>query len=464
MPASKSQMVFKRFKSSIPIAVAAALVAGLAWTWPAFSQASAAESQKALFAQADAILEQMSRLTGLKILAPVKKEIVDRAQVRQYLIQNFHHDFTPRELQDQEDELQAFGLISQDFHLESFLIKFYTEQAAGFYDPRSKTMFIANWVGPDIQKMVLAHELTHALQDQHFDLEKYLHAVRDNDDAMAARDAVVEGEATATMVQQDLGPVDLASLPSLVPLMEPLLKQQVGQFPVFSSSPYFFRFEAMFPYIQGLGFIQANLAGGGWPHLNALFTNPPAETREIFDPEVYLKARPLPNVSLPRPRALKHARGLRWIVSGTLGELGYDAMVGQLLSPAKAKTIAPAWRADRYLLYQNTRTRNFTLIGRTLWASPESALAFFRDYHAILAHKYPALAPSPRSATDLFIGSAPNGRIVLLRAGSECRWAEGVPAGKMKKMIKWLRSLGGETSAGVASQASSAGSRAARGH
>ena len=99
-------------------------------------------------------------------------------EIRKFLIDNLHADYTPRELHVQEATLRAFGLVSRDFDLEKFLISFYTEQAAGFYDPRTKTMYMARLDPADMQQMVLAHELTHALQDQNFNLERYMHAVK----------------------------------------------------------------------------------------------------------------------------------------------------------------------------------------------------------------------------------------------------------------------------------------------
>ena len=80
-------------------------------------------------------------------------------------------------------------------------------------------------------------------------------------------------------------------------------------------------------------------------------------------------------------------------------------------------------------------------MARTRWTSPETAQAFFRDYHTILANKYPDLTTDKRSSTDEFIGSAANGAILLLRKGDECVWAEGVPAAKAETMLAWLRAL-----------------------
>jgi Zn-dependent peptidase ImmA (M78 family) len=121
----------------------------------------------------------MSRTTGLPIRAPLKKQILSRAEIRKYLESSLQEEYTPQEIHVQESALKAFGLVSREFDLAKFLLAFYTEQAAGAYDPRRQTMFIADWPTEEMQKMVLAHELTHALQDQNFDLEKFLHAARE---------------------------------------------------------------------------------------------------------------------------------------------------------------------------------------------------------------------------------------------------------------------------------------------
>ena len=300
----------------------------------------------------------------------------------------------------QEATLQAFGFVAPDFDLEKFLISFYTEQAAGFYDPQRKTMFIADWVEPDMQRLVLAHELTHALQDQNFDLEKFLKADRSDDDATSARQAVVEGHATAAMMQELLSGLDmkLADMPLLAPLMSTVIHQQYGEFPAFNQAPFFFRFQALFPYIQGMSFMQRGLQEGGWKRLNALFDDPPATTREIFDPQVYFEKQPPAKLSSPRPVPLTGVSGLDFLAVNTMGELGYYALLGELISEDEAKSVATHWLADRYVLYERVasgpssgdprQTRQYTLVSRTRWSNAEAALTFFRDYQSILAHKY----------------------------------------------------------------------------
>jgi hypothetical protein len=405
---------------------------------------TAAQAPQDLLSQADSVLQQMSELTGLPIKSSLKKQVISRPEVSKYIAETLRSEMTPQEIHIQEATLQAFGLVAPDFNLEKFLISFYTEQAAGFYDPLRKTMFIADWVEPDMQRMVLSHELTHALQDQSYDLEKFLKANRDDDDASAAREAVVEGHATAAMIQEMIEPMKLEVMPSLEPLMAPIIQQQLEEFPAFTKAPFFFRFQALFPYIEGMGFMQHGLQAGGWKRLNSLFDDPPRTTKEIFQPEVYFDKQPLPKVTLSQPAALAGVHGVSFLAENIMGEMGYYALLGQLISEDEAKSVAPNWLADRYLLYEKSDAgpgkRQYVLVSQTRWSSAESAQAFFRDYHAILARKYPELAPDPRSTSDLFIGKANNGQIVMLRKDADCLWAEGIPATQAEAILNWLKS------------------------
>ena len=399
------------------------------------------QSPQQLLSRADEIFQQMSEITGLPIKAPLKKEVISRTEVEKYLTESLHKEMTPADIHGQETLMRAFGLVSRDFHLEKFLIGFYTEQAAGFYDPKRKTMFIADWTPPETQTLILSHELTHALQDQNWDLESFLHADRGDDDATNARQAVVEGYATAAMMQQMTGPVELGTLPSIAPIMEMVMHQQFDAFPEFSNAPYFFRMTALFPYAQGLGFIQAGLQHGSWKDLKVLFERPPQATKQIFEPHAYYSHQVLPKIELPRPPALEGMPDLHFSAANSMGELGYYGVLGQLISEDEAKAVGQSWLADRYVLYDRSGGNDFTLVARTRWTTPEKSLAFFRDYHTILAHKYPELTTDKRSGSDEFIGSASNGAVLLLRKGDQCVWAEGVPPEKADAMLAWLRAL-----------------------
>lgn len=464
---------------------AAAAVAGLvillahAWGFagPAGSQDAASTADlRALLSTADAIFQEMSQVTGLPAKSPLKKRIVSRPEMKKYLTDDLEHEYTPREIHQQEATLKAFGLVSSEFDLKTFFVTFYTEQAAGVYDPRQKTMLIADWVPPMMQKTVLAHELTHALQDQSFDLWSFQHAVKDDDDATSARQAVVEGHATAAMLQEMIKPASLANLPALGPLMNSMVAQPMTEFPAYSSAPFFFRYSALFPYSEGVAFMQVGLAQGGWKRLNRVFDAPPSTTKQIFQPDLYFgslglsvqggalgteifdaapsttpdtttktiaaapAAAPV-RISLPHAEPLDKAPALSLLVDNTLGQLGYYCLLGQFVSEDEARKLAPSWLVDRYLIYENASAHSFTLVARSRWSSSETALAFSRDYRTLLEKKFPELAPDARSTPDSFIGRTASGFVIFLRQGDECRWAEGVPAAQTDAVLEWLRRL-----------------------
>ena len=164
---------------------------------------------------------------------------------------------------------------------------------------------------------------------------------------------MVEGEATAAMhLQQSAGGVDLEQLPSLTGLMQRLIPGQIEGSPEFSNAPYFFRRQALFPFVQGRGFIQAGLQLGGWKNLNGLVDDPPETTRQIFDPQAYFNHRAIARVALDHPPALEGQRGLQFLYENAMGELGYCALLGQLISGAEATHVGEASLTDRYLLYE----------------------------------------------------------------------------------------------------------------
>jgi hypothetical protein len=427
------------------------------------AQSAPTEKAEAVLETADTILHQMSRLTELPVKEPLKKQLISRSEIDRYLRDNINAEYTPEEIHGQEAALKAFGVVGTDFDLQKFLISFYTEQAAGFYDPRHKTMFMANWVEPAAQKMVLTHELTHALQDQSFNLWPFMQATREDDDASSAREALVEGYATLAMMQVMLGSVPIEKLPSLDASMEAVVNEQMAEYPVFTEAPYFLRFQALFPYAQGMHFARQGLVLGGWKRLNECFTHPPTSTKQIFQPESYFKppADPRPRtasaarlLTLPAPPALAQAPGLKRVEGNIMGELGYNALLGQLLTPEEAGKVTLPWVADRYLVYEGPTPGQFTLIARTRWSTAEAASAFCEDYRTILEKRWPEAATGTHSgkgtkdqaaetatAPEVLFHNPGVRQTLLLREGDECRWVEGVPEGQADALDRWLANL-----------------------
>src|SRR5262249_40541442 len=139
-------------------------------------------------------------ITKLKLLTPLKKSLRSREEIRAYIIKQMNAEKNPAERYADARTGEAFGLLPKGFDLDTFMVNVLTEQIEGLYYPKNQEFYIADWSAPDEQRMVMAHELTHALEDQHFHIEAWSRAARPNDDAELARDAVLEGSAMAAMV------------------------------------------------------------------------------------------------------------------------------------------------------------------------------------------------------------------------------------------------------------------------
>src|SRR5258708_17533962 len=131
------------------------------------------EQAKELFRSVDEILGFVSNDTKLPIAHSVKRKLISRDEVNRYLREKFDEDESAKRMERSEVVLKKFGLLDRDFHLRPFLVSLLTEQIAGFYDNKTKTVNLLDWIQPDEQKPVLAHELTHALQDQKVGLTKW---------------------------------------------------------------------------------------------------------------------------------------------------------------------------------------------------------------------------------------------------------------------------------------------------
>src|SRR5262245_46028515 len=249
-------------------------------------------------AAADEVLHNMSEITGLALLSPLKKTLRSRKEIRDYVIRQMDEDKDAVQRYADAKSAEAFGLLPKNFDLDSFMVELLTEQIAGLYDPKAHEFYIADWIPLEDQRMVMAHELTHALEDQHFQIESWLKAARPNDDAEFAREAFLEGSATAAMIDyllQGTGK-SLNNMPEFDPS---LLTGDLGSSPSLQKAPPFIKDTLVFPYFAGMTFTAAALKPAGWSSLKNVFSNPPVSTQQIMHPNLY-KSGHLPEpVTLP---------------------------------------------------------------------------------------------------------------------------------------------------------------------
>lgn len=373
-------------------------------------------------AAADEVLGQMSQITGLKLLSPLKKSLRSREEIRAYVIKQMNEEKNPSERYADQRSAEAFGLLPQGFDLDSFMVNVLTEQVEGLYDPKAREFYIADWSPLADQRMVMAHELTHALEDQHFKIEDWLKAARPNEDAELARDAVLEGSAMAAMVDYLM----LGTGRSLkdVPDFDPgMLIGDLSSTPTLQKAPPFLKDALIFPYIGGLNFSAAVMRNTGWSALPALFEKPPVSTQQILHPALYRSGKTPTTVALPR---LEKLLGENWskLDENIMGEFGWKEVLKQFLDNDRAKNLAAAWDGDRYAVYEQKQTKRLILVTRLHLNDEERTARFFGQFSEALEKKYSERSNLLRRP-NFFSFDTPDGGVFLDCLGNECVTMEG---------------------------------------
>ncbi len=364
---------------------------GIAITAATCHPEGAAEDTAHVRAVVDTLLPELQVLTGLREVRPIRIGYRTRAQVRSYIVHEIDRDLPPSELGGVQATYSALGLVPDTLQLRKLLIDLYSEQVGGYYDAETKTFYTVEGTPRDMLRTVLAHELVHALQDQHVNLDSLVSRKRGNDPQTAAQ-AAVEGQATAVMfamVAQQAGkPVDPARLPDLGAQLRPALEAQNSQFPVFRRAPLIIREGLIFPYLQGAAFVQAIWRAsarpgdqpppGGWPApLDSLL---PQSTEQVMHPERFLRLHDQPTtVQLgPTPDA-------RWrtLYENGLGELETTIFLRQHLGNGAS---ARGWDGDRFRLLEGPGGAR-ALLWYSVWDDPASADAFAASYAQTLTQR-----------------------------------------------------------------------------
>jgi len=360
---------------------------------------------KELFRSVDEILQFASLDTGLPIEHKVKRKLTKRDEVQAYIKKSMKDDKDAKRLERSSEVLKKFGLIPRDFDLPGFLVVMLREQVAGYYDVKTKTVNLLNWVDPDSQKPVLAHELTHALQDQSFSIEKWMEGSGkkhdkkadpgpsdiENDEETSARQAVLEGQAMVVLLDYSLAPTGKTVLnsPQIVDALKQGMLVGTADTPAFRDAPIFLKEELTFPYRYGLDFTAALLEAGGKQLAYAgAFKDPPKTTREIMEPETYLdheKLEPMKIIDMD-----KDFKGYDTFDIGAIGEFDVDVLVEQYAGAKEAAVMYPAWRGGYYFAGKPKRNESapLGLLYVSRWSDAAKAAEFAAVYAKSLAGRY----------------------------------------------------------------------------
>src|SRR6476646_798185 len=268
----------------------------------------------AIISTTDAVLKETSELRELSIMRPVKSGAQSRAEIERMIIKNLDSDTTPAEMHATEALLRVFGLAPDNFEYRPFLIKLLTEQVAGYYDPKAQQFYLADWIDLEGQKPVMAHELTHALQDQHFNLRRFEKWPKGDADAELAAHALIEGDATLSMTLY-MAKNTLVALA----FIKSLGGQEIAS-EQFRRAPRALRESLLFPYEEGSAWATQLYKRGGWEMVSQAFTKLPQSSEQILHADKYFSYEAPQKVALPDFKTLGPAwKKIDYDVNGEWG-------------------------------------------------------------------------------------------------------------------------------------------------
>ncbi len=387
--------------------LAAALAAATPWGGAGCEQrAQEIQTEAQLRQTVGQMMPAVERATGLTFKHHPLVLRRGRAQVRDYVIHKFAEELPPAELQGATAAYRLFGLIPDSLDLRRTMIDLLTEQIAGYYDPDSDALFIRSDIEPFQFRVVVSHELVHALQHQYLNLDSLIQQKRQNDRRTAAQ-AVLEGQAV------------LSQIPVLMPEQRPetlpagwfwrqreVAAQQQAQMPEFAHAPLWLRETLIFPYLGGAEFVRwfRRQYPGQQPY-GALM---PTSTEQILDPSRYV-ARDRPRevaFEVPAPDAV--------IYEDDLGAFEIRLLFTELLgSEERAAVYAAGWDGDRY---QVLSAGSDALVWYTVWEDQPAAVRFAKGLELAWAKRRPAGRAVRRSDVALLtIDGRPAVRLVDAR-------------------------------------------------
>ena len=377
-------MTRNRFTVTMALVLTLVMLAGsgaLAWQGAAAIQKP---DPAAALNATDEVLQVVSRMRQLEIKSPVKSGLKTKDEIEASVIRDLDESTPAVELEASQKTLVKLGLVSKDFQLRDYIVKLLREQVAGYYEPKTKEFYLAAWLPLGEQKKVMAHELVHALQDQHFDLRRFEKWPKGDSDTELAIHALIEGEATLVMIQYDLESsglkgVDIGRLPSLT---EQLLKADTHNdpdYPVLSAAPRVLRENLQFPYVYGVGFAQSVYKNNSWRGLDTAYRELPASTEQVMHPEKYLAREAPIKIDIPD---LLTTFGKDWkqVDADVNGEFGYMVVLSEFINKDTARLAAAGWGGDRYAFYENKAAGATALIEYTTWDTTLDAKEFFNAY------------------------------------------------------------------------------------
>jgi hypothetical protein len=377
-------------------------------TSPRGSAGASADPSAPSEAEALAVLaeieDQVIAIRGLEAADIGPPEIITRAELAVELEQLFEEDYPPEEQRRDNIVLRALGLLEPGQDVAELQLELLGDQVLGFYDDTDKRMVVVSDAGLDVEaRITYAHEYTHALQDAAFGLDSLQTDAPGEDDRGLARTALIEGDASITM---------------LAWMFQHLTPQEIQQYtlgaeiPDMSGVPSWMVEQLAFPYDDGLNW--AVVLAGGDPFspdfgaIDAAYGDPPASTEQIIDMAKW-EARESPRaVDVPD---LAAALGEDWgeVDETPIGQATIEIMLRYLgVGGEEAVAASTGWGGDRAVIVSGPDDQ-FAVAWRLAWDAPAEAAEFVDAYQIVVDG-----LDFPASVTEL-----PNGEVLVAHASDE---------------------------------------------
>ncbi len=372
--------------------------------------------------QINKIQSQVIDERGIQPENPVPVILLSPADLRQNVTNDFLADYTDEEMADDVIELATIGLLEPGYDFKTFYTDLLSEQVAGYYDNDTAEMFVVqgeSFQGPE--NLTYAHEYTHVLQDQNYDIKNGLNysdeSCEVDTERCAAIQALIEGDASLSEITWFQNYATQEDQQQIIDYYNSMKS------PVYDRAPAFLKDDFIFPYSQGQAFVQVLYDQGGWTAVDAAYHNLPVSTEQILHPELYPSDTPIP-VDLPDLTSTL-GEGWREVSRNQMGEwytyliLARAADEKARLDDTIAQDAAAGWGGDEYVVLHNDSTGSTAFVMKTIWDSTQEAEQFATAFQQYADSRF---GVSATQQGDTLTWSYPDGISSLNQAGDTTIW------------------------------------------
>ena len=410
--------------SRAKLAAARCIVAIIALASASIPVEASEDKAPRVFQQIDSMVEELKDIMGFGPRGPIKHKTISKAAFRKLYATRMKQSQKPKELERELLFLRLFGLVPDDFDYEKTVLDLLSEQAWALYDFKQRELYLADWAPAEALEYALLHELVHAIDDHHFSLLKYVEGAKQSEGELA-RLAAMEGQASWVMTEWAMRQSDktLEGNRLLAIATASATRFEAQQFPVYDSTPLYFREVLIFPYTDGLLFQDELVRRLGSDGFKRVFEQPPETTQQILQPSLYFSG-----VVPEAPSLSEHPlpKGFKRVYDGSFGQLDHRILLEHHLGEEDRGELLDRWRGAQFEVYEKRRSGEALLRYAVRWKDADAAREYYHLYRQVCERKRAGLALVSRGP-DRCEGTTDAGRVVLEIDGKVVRSVEGLP-------------------------------------